>query len=67
MGQGDPDCKEIPAMFILFQTVRDCNTIKGNSMNRKIGVFLIMMFGFLIWLFFAVYFSSGASGGLLWK
>ncbi|WP_421385201.1 hypothetical protein ACOJQI_10695 [Bacillus salacetis] len=27
-------------------------------MNRKLGVFLLCTFGFLGWLFFAVYFSA---------
>jgi hypothetical protein len=27
--------------------------------NRKIGLFLLFFFGFLIWLFSAIYYSSG--------
>jgi hypothetical protein len=27
--------------------------------NRKIGLFLLFFFGFLIWLFFSIYYTSG--------
>lgn len=32
--------------------------IGGVSLNRKIGVFLFTFFGFLTWLFLAIYFST---------